>query len=614
MKKLEQYNFPEELKTMSDDELDLLSYSIRDFLLEKVSKTGGHLASNLGVVELTIAIHKVYDSPRDKIVWDVGHQSYVHKILTGRAGDFDTLRQLDGMSGFPKTKESMHDCFDTGHSSTSISVAAGLAAARDIKGDDYHVVAVIGDGALTGGLAFEGLNNLGASKSSVTVILNDNGMSISKNIGGLSQHLSKLRMSDGYLNAKKTVKDRLNKIPVIGGEIAGNISEAKERIKYAIFSEGVIFEELGFTYLGPVDGHNIKALTEIISLSEKIEGPVLIHVITKKGKGYRNAEIDPNKFHGIGPFDPETGKPLKTGGITYSDILGKTAVRLAVRNPEITAVSAAMCDATGLGEFADRFPQRFFDVGIEEAHAVTFAAGMAKGGMKPLVAIYSSFLQRAFDQILEDVCLQQLPVVFAVDRAGIVGADGETHHGIFDLSYLSLMPGMTVLTPKDGNQLEAMLEYAFTLNGPVAIRYPRGKCEFDASVNSKYDGGNIRISEGRDADILAVGNMTETAVAAAEILRQNGHDVGVVDIAEVKPISDEMLSNDGKLIVTLEDNVIAGGFGENLVEIIGSSDMLILGWPDQFIEHGDTGALYERYGLDPVSVAERISEKLEGKA
>ena len=614
-KNLTEYNFPEDLKTMSPDELNLLSYSIRDFLIENISKTGGHLASNLGVVELTIALHRVFDSPEDKIIWDVGHQSYVHKILTGRAGDFDTLRKLDGLSGFPKRKESPHDIYDTGHSSTSISAAAGIAAGRDLKGDKYDVIAVIGDGSMTGGLAFEALNNLGMSKSRVIVILNDNGMSISRNIGGLSEHLGKLRTSEGYLNAKASIKKSIEKIPGIGASLRGSIAKAKDRVKYAIISGGVIFEELGFTYLGPADGHDIDDLIEVLEHAKHVNGPVLVHVITKKGKGYRQAEIYPDRFHGTGPFNTETGHELSPSKVTYSEVFGRKILELADRDDKITAISAAMCDATGLGGFAVKYPKRFFDVGIAEGHGVTFAAGLACAGFKPVVAIYSSFLQRAYDEILEDVCLQQLPVIFALDRAGIVGADGETHHGIFDISYLSTAPGMTILTPASGKQLEEMLEYAASLGSPAAVRYPRGAAAVEPSIKEKFTGKNIRISSGRDVDILACGTTYADGRKAVEILRDAGIDAGLVNIGIVKPGEYGFLKDDAdirnKLYVTLEDNTLNGGFGEIFKAENDGLRVLSLGWPDKFIEHGSTDELKERYGLTPEAVAISVARALD---
>lgn len=617
-KQLTEYQFPDDLKTMTEEELALLPYAIRDFLIEKVAQNGGHLASNLGVVELSIALHRVFESPRDKIIWDVGHQSYVHKILTGRSKDFDSLRKMDGLSGFPKGKESEHDIFDTGHSTTSISVAAGMAVARDLQKENHEVIAVIGDGSLTGGMAYEAMNNLGASHTKVIVILNDNGMSISQNIGGVSQHLSELRTSEEYRHAKKTIKNALKHIPIIGKGLSSGIGYAKDRLKYALISGGIIFEELGFTYLGPVDGHNLHELTKTLEYAKSADGPILIHVMTKKGKGYRIAEANPDKFHGIGPFDPETGQTLQPPETTYSKVFGDTLVEMAKEDERIVAISAAMCGATGLGDFAAAFPKRFFDVGIAEAHGVTFAAGLAKAGMRPVVAIYSSFLQRAYDQIIEDVCLQKLPVIFAIDRAGIVGADGETHHGLFDLSYLTSIPGLTVLTPASGNQLSACLNYAMTLNSPVAIRYPRGGCHDNPEEAATFDGKNKRIAEGRDIDLWAVGKMRATAVEVRRLLADFGIDAGIVEVSVVKsPDPSSVYAEVGQKnlpVATLEDNLLCGGFGEHFAANSGIADVTRFGWPDRFIEHGDCDSLYKKYGLDPVSIAERIREHLERKA
>lgn len=620
------YNFPQDLKTMSREELELLPYAIRNFLVENVSRTGGHLASNLGVVELTIALHKVFDSPSDKIIWDVGHQSYVHKILTGRAGQFESLRQFNGLSGFPKEKESPHDAYDTGHSSTSISAAAGMAGAREIRNEHYEVVAVIGDGSLTGGMAYEALNNIGASKSKVIVILNDNGMSISKNIGGISTHLGNLRTSKGYLSAKKFIKNTVGSIGSIGNAIAGGLAGFKNDIKYSILEKGgVLFEELGFTYFGPVDGHNIADLINVMNRAKSLDEPVLIHVITKKGKGYKNAEKDPGKFHGIGPFNPETGALLKnTTGISYSEIMGNHLVELAGEDENIVAITAAMGDATGLGPFKKEFPHRFFDVGIAEQHAVTFAAGLAKCGIKPVCAIYSSFLQRAYDQIMEDVCMQELPVVFAIDRAGIVGADGETHHGIYDLSYLMTMPEMTVLTPHDCIGLEKAIDYALSLGKPAAIRYPRGEavdsalCIDDKKFMSTHKPSvtNVRITLGNDVDVWACGKMFDTGSELVEILNNKGISAGLVDVEVVKPIDISPFNKDCKLIVTLEDNDVYSGFGMHLGSIIKNENIRILnfGWPDKFIEQGTYDELAYKYGLMPQQIAERICEYIEGKA
>ncbi len=611
MKKLTEYDLPGDIKGMSDKELRLLAVEIREFLIENVAETGGHLASNLGVVELTLAMHRVFDSPKDKFIWDVGHQSYVHKILTGRAGMFGSLRKTGGLSGFPKRNESRHDVYDTGHASTSVSAACGIAAARDIKGEDYDVVAVIGDGSLTGGLAYEALNNIGSRKSKVIVILNDNGMSISRNIGGVSNHLARLRTSSGYTKTKSRVKTMIERVPVIGHGVAGGIQGIKETIKFLMSPKGIFFEEIGFTYIGPVDGHSIKALTEALVSARQAEKPVLVHVITKKGKGYKNAEDNPDKFHGIGPFDPVTGAVKESYGATYSAVFGDEIVKAAEEDGRICAVTAAMRDATGLKAFSERFPERFFDVGIAEEHAVTFAAGLCVNGMKPVCAIYSSFLQRSYDQILEDVALQKLPVVFAVDRAGIVGADGETHQGLFDLAYLSTVPGMTILAPADGAQLRKMLRYALTVDGPCAVRYARGACKDETAPEGEpYGGNNIRLYHGADADIWAVGSMLGKALEARELLAASGTDAGIVDVARPFPL-DTSLSEDGKPVFTMEDGIETGGFGEHLrAALSGRNEVTVMAWPDRFIEHGSCADLYARYRMDGRSAAERIMEKL----
>ncbi len=632
------YNFPEDLKNMSLDEIDLLSYSIRDFLIKKVAATGGHLASNLGVVELTLALHKTFDSPKDKIIWDVGHQAYVHKILTGRAKDFDTLRQLDGLSGFPKAKESEHDIYDTGHSSVSISAAAGLAAARDLKGEDSEVIAVIGDGSMTGGMTFEAMNNIGYSKSKVIVVLNDNGMSISPNTGSLSKHLGNLRTSKSYIGAKNFVKNKFGSMPGFGQSLAHGLAEFKNDIKHSIIGEnGALFEDLGFTYFGPVDGHNLEELTDAFEKAKHLNEPVLIHVITKKGRGYKNAENNPSKFHGIGPFEPETGALAgeKAPGKSYSALMGEFIVEEAKENDKVVAITAAMCDATGLGNFAKEFPNRLFDVGIAEEHAVSFAAGLAKGGMKPVVCIYSSFLQRSYDQIMQDVCMQNLPVVFAIDRAGCVGADGETHHGVFDLSYMSNMPNMTVLTPKDGNQLKDMLKFALEHDGPVAIRYPRGNTGYDTNITSTYKPVNIRTHEMKSIDIWACGKMYDTGLMVREILANKGIEAGLVDVTTVKPLDlspfetlQSCTGDDGELsavfrmdklpetIVTIEDNTIVGGFGQQMAGCFANTDTKFLNfaWPDEFVPQGSVSELMDRYGLTAQKIAERICEEIERKA
>ncbi len=616
-----EYNFPEDLKSMSLDELDVLSYQIRDFLLDKVSKTGGHIASNLGAVELTIALHRQFSSPVDKIIWDVGHQTYVHKILTGRAGGFDNLRKQGGLSGFPKKKESPHDMFDSGHGSSSLSFAAGMAAARDLEKGKYDIVAVIGDGALTGGLAYEALNNIGDSGARMIMILNDNGMSISPNIGGMSRHLRRLRATSGYLKFKKNVKKTVTGIPTVGQNIYTHLSRMRDRLKYSIIQEGIIFEQMGIKYLGPVNGHSIEELIKVLEAAKQMNGPVMIHVITEKGKGYSHAEAHPSRFHGTGPFDIDTGKPsVSTDVPTYSDIFGRAMKELGAEDDRIVAVGAAMLESTGLSDFKRAFPKRTFDVGIAEEHAVTFSAGLARNGLKPVVSIYSTFLQRAYDEIIEDVCLQELPVVFALDRAGVVGADGETHHGIFDLSYLNHMPNMNIVSPADGSELPAMLRYTLSLDGPCAVRYPRGKAsgeEHEVAI----DGKSLVLSTGSDAEIWAVGEMVNTAIEVAAELKEKGIDAGVINARHVKPLDEELLKESAgrtKLIVTLEDNVISGGFGQSvrskLADLGAQVTVMNAGWPDSFIEHGSCSGLKEKYGLDADSLTERICDLIEKKA
>ena len=610
---IKDYKLPEDIKSMDENSLELLSTGIRAFLIDTISNTGGHLASNLGVVEITVGLHKIFDFPKDKLIWDVGHQSYIHKILTGRADQFSTLRQNDGMSGFPKRSESEYDVYDTGHSSTSISAAMGLAVARDINKSDEEVIAVIGDGAMTGGPSFEALNNLGSLGSKVIIVLNDNGMSISEINGGLSEHLSKLRTSSEYQNTKNNIKKAINKIPDLGKPLSKGIAGLKRAIKYAIFSGGVIFEELGITYLGPFDGNNMSDVLRGLNQAKNAPGPVLVHFITKKGKGYKQAEQNPDKFHGIGAFDKETGATLSKSQTSYSEIFGKKMFELAEKNDELVALTAAMCTATGLDQMREKYPKRVFDVGIAEAHACIFAAGLALGGMHPVVAIYSSFLQRAYDEIIEDVCLQKLPVTFAIDRAGIVGADGETHHGIFDLSYLLPLPNMTVLAPCDAKQLEEMIEYAVSKDAPVAIRYPRGSADMTKHIVGNGEIKNNIISEGKDVSIIAVGNMLNKAIRAADILKEQGIDAKVCSASVLKPFDDSIISSEDKLIFTLEDNLIRGGFGEYIAANY-TNKVVNLGWPDKFIEHGDCEYLYKKYELDAESIAERIRRELEGKA
>ena len=604
------------IKNSDYGDLEALAREIRDFLVEKVSKTGGHLASNLGIVETTIALHKVYDTAVDRVIFDVGHQSYVHKIITGRAGAFDTLRKYKGLSGFPKSRESIHDAYDTGHSSTSISAAMGYATARDLRNEDYQVVAVIGDGAMTGGLVYEALNNIGASGTNIKIVLNDNGMSIAKNVGAMSRHLNNLRTSKNYTRMKENIRGALDNIPVVGQRVSDTISHTKNKIKYSLLDvQGVLFEDLGIKYIGPVDGYDLPALVEAYTAANQYDGPTLVHVITKKGKGYYWSEKYPRKFHGIAPFDADNGNILSSpSGPSYSKVFGDKLVELARADESIVAISAAMGTATGLGPFYKEFEPRFFDVGIAEAHAVVFAAGMAKAGMTPVVAIYSSFLQRAFDQLIEDICLQNLHVVFAVDRAGLVGADGETHHGMFDLSYLNMIPNMKILCPADGNQLEEMLEYAIhQYDGPIAIRYPRGSSQGNHLRLKPFTGENTVLSVGKDVTILAVGAMLDTGIEAARLLREHGFDAGVTAINVVKPMDAAAVNSETKLVVTLEDNTIIGGFSDEFDRVNREKAFGILNFalPDQFIEQGSIPELREECAMTPEDVVKGVEDYFE---
>ncbi len=615
---LEKDNLIDVCKYASYEDLDILASDIREFLLEKVSKTGGHLASNLGIVELSIALTRVYNMPEDKIIYDVGHQSYVHKILTGRADRFDSLRQYNGLSGFPKSRESEYDAYDTGHSSTSISAAYGMALARDLNGEDNNIVAVIGDGSLTGGIVYEALNNIGANRTNVKIILNDNGMSISKNVGATSKYLAKIRSSEAYDKTKVSLKTALRDVPVVGDALYEGLKSSKDHIKYSLMGEeSHIFEDLGITYLGPVNGYNIHDMVEVIKDANQIDGPTIIHVITKKGKGYEWAEMYPRKFHGIGAFDINSGNLLSSSSNpSYSEVFGSSILRLAHDNKKIVAIAAAMGTATGLLPFWEEYPSRYFDVGIAEEHAVVTAAGLAKSGYIPVVAIYSSFLQRAYDYIVEDVALQDLHVVFAIDRAGLVGNDGETHHGQFDLAYMNMIPSMTVLAPSDGNQLEEMLTYAVNLDGPVAVRYPRGSSVGEHARLKAFDGNNIILTQGKDITILSVGAMLDEAMGAADILRASGYSVGVIDVAVVKPLDTSWHILDSKLVVTLEDGVVQGGFGSafNNEYKNDSFDILNIGIPDSFIAQGKVSELRAECGIDAKSVAEKVKAYCERKA
>ena len=619
---LDSVNMPEDIKKLNIGQLNRLALELRSFVLENVSKTGGHLASNLGIVELTLALHYCFDAPKDKIVWDVGHQAYIHKILTGRKDKFTTLRQLDGLSGFPKPSESEYDTFTAGHSSTSISIALGFACARDMRGSDEKVVAVIGDGSLTGGVAFEALNNAGRSNSNIIVVLNDNQMSISGNVGALSRHLGELRTEQGYIEAKNDVKKLLNRFPD-SEKMVNKIKRTKNRIKY-LFIPGVIFEELGFKYIGPVDGNNIESLIEVINRAKNIEGPVLIHVKTKKGKGYKYAENNPSAYHGVSAFDLSTGAPIKKSNKpTYSDVFGKTMCSMADADDKIVAVSAAMGSGTGLSRFISKHPSRFYDVGIAEQHAVSFSAALAKSGFRPVFAVYSTFLQRAYDEIMQDVCLQKLHVVFAVDRAGIVGADGETHQGIYDISYFTHMPNMTVMMPKNGIELEKMLRYAvYKIDGPVAVRYPRGNVSDIYSENTaEIEFGKAELLEdGEKIAVVSAGAVCDNAAKVCEMLKKDGYNPMLINMRFAKPVDKEMLKLAAErcsYIFTLEDNVIDGGAGMAVLEALNDMDLMnsvkvhSYAFPDKFIEHGTRDQLFERYKLDGESIYKDIKERID---
>lgn len=616
-KYLDRYKSFDEIKNMSIDELDEFAEEIREFLIEQVSKTGGHLASNLGVVELTISLYNVFNFNKDKIIWDVGHQSYVHKILTGRKDMFDSLRMHNGLSGFPKREESPYDMFNTGHSSTSISAAAGMARARDIKNQKFDVVAVIGDGALTGGMALEALNDIGYRKTKMIIILNDNQMSISQNVGGLSTYLSDLRMGDTYNKVKSDINSTLEKIPKVGKGMINSINKVKSSVKQ-LMVPGMLFEDMGIKYYGPIDGHNIKEMSKILKKAQQVNGPVLIHVVTKKGKGYEYAEQFPNKFHGVGPFNSESGKSSSTSSKSYSKVFGETMVKLAEKNKKVVAITAAMPEGTGLDQFSKLYPKRFFDVGIAEQHATTMAAGMAAEGLKPVFAVYSTFLQRAYDQIIHDIVLQNLPVILAIDRAGIVGADGETHQGIFDLSYLSSIPNMTIMSPKCTEELRYMLQFAVTQNYPIAIRYPRGGDEEygELSPMTFFRKGRWEILNERSGKValVATGKMVQSAIKVKSLLKENGVESTLINACFVKPIDKFLLKDlikSGYKIVTIEDNLLLGGLGscinEYLIEEgLVNNNILNLGFNDRFITHGEVDILYKENGLDPESICERI--------
>ncbi len=611
---LDRINEANDIKKIEPEAYDALASEIRSFIIESVSEHGGHLASNLGVVELTMALHLCMDFPNDKLIWDVGHQAYTHKLLTGRKEDFSGLRTFGGMSGFPKHKESPCDAFDTGHSSTSISAALGYARARDLKGEDRTVVAVIGDGSLTGGMAYEALNNVSHLKSNMIIVLNDNKMSISENVGGLSKHLTALRTRESYMDFKLDVEKKLKQIPHVGDSVARSVKKSKDSIRQLLVKGG-FFEDFGIKYIGPIDGHDIKEMVRVLNALKRLNEPVVMHVVTQKGRGYVPAEKNPSAFHGVGSFDIATGESLAAKSLTYTSVFSKTICRLGKAHPDVVTICAAMPDGTGLTAFKKHFPDRFFDVGIAEQHAVTFAAGLAAGGMHPFVAVYSSFLQRAYDQIIHDVCIQNLPVVFCVDRAGLVGADGETHQGIFDLSYLSMIPNMTVCAPKNKYELYDMLYFAYQYHGPIAIRYPRGGAyEGFKNMRPPIEYGRSELMfEGEKIALVAVGSMVQTAVQVREKLLDKGINATVVNARFVCPLDTECLdrlSRDHQWIVTMEENVLKGGFGEAcgdyLLEKHEDVRLIHVGVPDVYVEHGGVDQLKKTLHMDADSIVERI--------
>jgi 1-deoxy-D-xylulose-5-phosphate synthase len=602
---------PQDLQGLDYEQLDRLAAEIREVMVETTSQCGGHLAPSLGVVELTIALHRVFESPRDRIIWDVGHQAYAHKLLTGRKEKFTNLRQMRGLSGFPRREESEHDVNNAGHASTSISYGLGLAIARDLNGDDYHVVSVIGDGSLSGGMAFEALNQAGHLHKDLIIILNDNGMSISRNVGAMSAYLSQLRLNPHYMRMKGEIKEIVESVPFVGAPTDRLIHSFKERLKNFLIPE-FIFEELGIQYVGIVDGHDIASIERDLMLAKVARGPILIHVITSKGKGYAPAERDPDVFHGIGPFDIESGKALESGNPSYTSVFGRVLCDMARKEPKLVAITAAMKLGTGLDDFARLFPRRFFDVGIAEQHAIGLAAGVALGGYRPVVSIYSTFLQRAFDQLAQEVCLQNLPIILGLDRAGLVGEDGATHHGAFDLSYLRALPNMTVMAPSDQAELRDMLWAALEIESPVAIRYPRGAGslkEVGGKPNPIEFGKSVTVREGGDVCLLAVGRMVEVALEAAALLEKEGIEAGVINARFVKPMDEEVIKDRAarvKLIVTLEENALRGGFGEGvgcLLKCIGAPcAFLTIGLQDKFIEHGKVPELFAAEGMDAPSI------------
>ena len=612
---LEKIQKENDIKQLKPEELEKLAEEIRQFLVEKISVTGGHLASNLGVVELTMALHLAFELPQDKMIWDVGHQSYTHKILTGRRAGFDDLRKYGGMSGFPKRKESECDAFDTGHSSTSISAGLGYVAARDIKGEEHSVISIIGDGAMTGGMAYEALNNASRLKSNFIIVLNDNNMSISENVGGMSRYLNGLRTAEAYTGLKKGVEDTLMQIPVQGEKILYQMKKTKSGLKQ-LFVPGMFFEDMGITYLGPVDGHDIRKLYKTFQEAKRVDHAVLVHVLTKKGKGYVPAEENPSRFHGIVPFDIETGEAKeKSSKDSYTDIFSKVFCDIAKQNDAVVGITAAMADGTGLARFARMFPDRFFDVGIAEEHALTFAAGLAAGGLKPVVAVYSSFLQRAFDQTIHDVCLQNLPVMIAVDRAGLVGSDGETHQGLFDLSFLNMIPNMTILSPKNRWEMADMVRFCADFQYPVALRYPRGAAYEGLSAfrTPIVYGKSEILYEEEDIAVIFVGHMAELAVQVRDRLKEIGYHCSLINARFVKPLDTEMLealTKDHRLFVTIEENVLSGGFGEQVLHYVSRAKLDVgvrcIGIPDDYVEHGNVDLLRREVGLDAETIVKQI--------
>lgn len=622
---LDKINSPADVKKLSVPQLEQLAKEIRQLLISVISHTGGHLAPNLGVVELTLALHKVFNTPEDKIIFDVGHQAYIHKIITGRREQFPTLRQYGGLSGFPKRSESEHDAFGTGHSSTSISAALGMACARDLQGEDYNVVAVIGDGSMTGGMAFEALNNAGMLHKKMIVVLNDNEMSISKNVGAMSEYLYQLRTGETYNKIKNDIEGWLKNME-FGSDVLKAIRRLKGSVKYLMVPTS-IFEELGFTYLGPVDGHDLDGLLDVLQAAKKIDGPVMVHVLTKKGKGYKPAEESPNKFHGTGPFDIATGKKITNPNapVSYTEVFGKTLSKLADTDDKIVGITAAMPDGTGLNIFAEAHKDHFFDVGIAEQHAVTAAAGMAAAGMKPVAAIYSTFMQRAYDSIMHDICMQKLHVTLCLDRAGLVGDDGYTHHGVFDYAYLRSIPNMTIMAPKDENELQHMLKTALDFDGPVSVRYPRGS-GVGVALDTQWQDLSIGKAEvlrtGKDVCFWAIGSMVQTALDAAELLEAQGISAGVVNMRFAKPLDVELLREHAQSygkIITLEEGVLAGGVGSAVLEELNANNLLeqcevrCFGIPDEFVMHGDKKLLFRDLGLDTPTIAAKAAAFVKGE-